>query len=489
VSPAAWLFLFFVLLGVLTPVGFIIARNDNEPSQLPDVGGTDRENGTDENETDSGDLDEDQVEETDLESILGKEGEEETQSTDSEATEPEETDQPESSKEDVLPSEEESEEFTSVFIPLPELKEDPSETNHYNDRNNPDEPSENLRAAVEWLVRANTEAIHEEGKRRTFLGHLRNFIRSPRAEGALTVAETSWRDESPNMSRLIGERFLVMTLGLSAYGNADMDAHKQAFMALLGESWSEDELEAPLLYQAIGRLGLLTPTPTPSLQEELRSRITAQAIRSSDPPAPREAHFHSLIFAASPGEVYPFPRSDKGLSRLWHWDEHNPPLAELDFLPPVLYGLWIHYKTGGDISQAANDFGAMLGTWWDEKEPTADYLDANPRIWRAILLTGWAILADQPIIWDQLSQRYQSLGLENSFLQETTETVLDWVDTYGETGEVPEGAFDRNVQPPVDWVLPMASDLISGHSTPTYEYPENWCNQMTHPEPPVVEDL
>ncbi len=481
-SPAVWLFVFFLLLGLITPVLFILSSEGTESSEL-----NQDENSSDSDETEASEPTEaeDTTEETNLESIVQDDGEQTDQ------TEPNQPEPSEETEEEVrLPTQEnEPDDLAEKFTTLSDLEEDPSKQAQYNDRNDPDEPSHDLRAAVEWLIKANTEAIHEGKKRRTFLGYLRNYIRAPRAEGARTVAHTPWRDETPNMSRLIGERFLVMTLGLSAYGKVEMGAHKQAFLALLGDQWAEDELESPLLYQSIGRLGLLTPTPTSSLDEELGSRLSAQTIRGSNASESQIAHYHSLIAAVSPGDKYPFPRSEKGLSRLWHWDEHNPPLAELDFLPAVLYGLWVHYKTGGSTSQAANDFGAMLGNWWEEKDPSAEFFEENPRIWRSILLTGWVLLADQPIIWDQLRNRYQSLEIEKPFLHETTEAVLGWVDSFKESDEEPEQAFDRNVLPPMDWIRPLASDLISDQSTPPFAYPEQWCEQMIQPEHPTVENL
>lgn len=487
-SPAGILFFFFVLLGLGAPISIFLASRETETE-------TNEEEPQESPEDSDDEVEEQPPEETTTATTRSDpSGGEDSESPSEE--DPDETgDDLEEDDEETENGSEKTFERSLESVDATDLRlkayegpvHDAKAQSDYDDLGDPDQPSEKLKDAVEWLVNANTEAIHQNEQRREYLSYLRRYLREPRAAGAEAVARTPWREEPPNMSRLIGERLLVMALGLSARGPVRMRAHQQAFLALLGNSWSDDELEQPLLYQAIGRLGLLTPTDTTSLDEQLTRRIPGRVLRKENPPLSETAHFHSLLFAVSTGEQYPFPRSEKGLSRLWHWDEHNPPLAEPEHLPAVLNTLWLHYLTGGDSSEAANDFGAMLGTWWNDKEPTGEYLDEKPLIWESILLAGWVLLGDQNIIWEQVTDRYESLDLQNERLHDVTDRVLEWVRAYGDSTERPEEAPDEDHRPPSDWIRPLASELIEEYSTPSFNYPTSWCEQLSTLEPPELE--
>jgi hypothetical protein len=126
----------------------------------------------------------------------------------------------------------------------------------------------------------------------------------------------------------------------------------------------------------------------------------------------------------------------------------------------------------------------MLGNWWNEEEPTSEFFDDNPVVWEAILLSCWVLLADQSIIWEQLSDRYEELTFDNPYLNELTEQFLKWRDEFSDSGEVPEEAPDRETLPPSDWIRPLASDLIRDYSQPSFDYPESWCEMLAKPLEP-----
>lgn len=472
-SPAGW-FLFILLgIGIATGIGLLL-NSDESPFYLEEETNSSEEDNESEDESD------DEIPSDTSKDIKDADNDEKADNEESE----------DSPVDDTETNSEESEDFNNLdellgiadddfeLIEYTQSPHDPEKQSTYNDHDDPDPSSEAMIAAIEWLINANTEAIHQSGPRTEFIGYLRDYIDAPRAHGAEKVSKTEWRNLSPNLSRLTGERLLVMSLGLSAFGNIEMDAHRKAYLAMMGNTWAEDQLEQPLLYQVIGRTGILTNTDLSSLHDELKTRIPGRVIRDSDAKLKDIAHFHSLIFSAAPGEDYPFPEGDKGLSRLWHWDEHNPPLAEVEELPAILYSLWIHYRTGGDQSEAANDFGALLGAWWNDKEPNSELFDENPLVWESILLTGWVLLGDQSIIWEQLENRFEEMSFENSELIEITETVLDWTKQLEEDETEPDNAPERNTLPPKEWITPLPSDLIKDHSEPSFDYSEEWCKQL-----------
>jgi hypothetical protein len=495
------LFIFFLaLLGILIGFGLFLGTEETEGLEdSPDENDSD-EDGSEDNDTgsDSPDKMDDEPEQPEFEGELDDSDLDSSKETDADT----DTSAPDESNEGTdSESEQASDELRPErnllrspdeeyeLNPFDELELDPEEQSFYEDSEDPASSSEDLISAVDWLVDANTEAIHQHDARESLLDSLRSFIQMPRARGAEVVADTRWRELSPNLSRLIGERYLVMALGLSCWGQIKMHGHRQAFLALMGNTWSNDNLEQPLLYQCMGRLGLLTATDLSSIAKELRPRIPGRTPRSDDPPLKQLAHYNALIFAVSTGGVYPFPKSDKGLSRLWHWDEHNPPLANPLHLRPVLYALWLYYLTAGTASEAANDFGAMLGNWWNEQEPTSGFFEEHPGVWEAILLTAWVTLSDQPLIWEQLIERYDEMNFDHSALESISEQFFEWSESFNETGKEPEPAPDRQSLPPQEWIRPLPSDLLRDLSGPSFDYSKDWCEMLSDPSPPNLQQL
>ncbi|MFB6345440.1 MAG: hypothetical protein ABEK50_06685 [bacterium] len=495
-SPAAWILIFFVLLIIGTP-GIVLLMENESTAGLSDNGSTDSSDGDDQTQPSAEESSHESASRNDSEVEQQKshqgdsfdeinESEEPTHAPEREPDElEEESDHSEPSPEtesrnfndkySFLYSMERPETFKTLESP----QFNPESQSRYDDRDDPDKSSKDLKKAVEWLDEASTEAIHQAVKKEDFLESLKQFIQEPRAAGAESVAETPWRNRAPNLSRLIGERLLVLALGLSAEGPYEMNAHKQAFVELLSENWNDDGLDHPLVYQSIGRMGLLTCTSYVDLQKQLINLIPSRTPRSSNPGALELGRYHSLLLATAPGETYPFPRSDRGLSRLWHWDEHNPPLAEWTLLPAVLSSLWIHYNFQEAETDPANDFGALLGNWWDENEPSEGLFESQPAVWEALLLTAWVLIPDQHLIWNQIENRYGELNFESESLDEFTLTVLSWVDAYEETGDRPEQAPGSNQMPPLEWIKPLPSDLINDYSQPSFDFPETWCNAMS----------
>lgn len=493
-SPAVWILVFFLVVLLGTPVVVILLNAESE-SDIDTV--SSETNVEEDTETETETVEEDSSQEN---------GDSPSDNAKQEPAEPSENDTKsngaESTKASDQPGEVPSENDRSstrpwsyarkyeqpiVFNDSNRLGErinqefDPEQQEIYNDRDDPDPSSQGIQSAVEWLVEANTEAIHQQSKFEDFLGHLRSFVDEPRAAGAEAIAQTPWRDQSPNLSRLIGERLLVMALGLSASGPYEMDAHRTAFRELLAETWNDDGLDHPLVYQGIGRLGLLTDTPFVELKENLVERIPGRTPRSNEPNRLEMARFHALILAVSTEEGYPFPRSERGLSRLWHWDEHNPPLANWMLLPTALFALWIHHASMETESDAANDFGALLGNWWDENNPDEDFFRDKPAIWEALLLTAWVLLPDHQLIWNQIEDRYEALNLEpGGTLQQITTKTLDWVDHYDEFGERPESSPSRDNLPPAEWLSPLPSGLVNDYSQPSFDFPEEWCEGLSN---------
>lgn len=490
-SPAVWILIVFVAIFLGTPAAVFLMNAEPEPQDRDQLS-----NKNPDEETENNDTEEDSTASTEPEREPApatdehESSDESSDSDDSGTSDDSETsrEQPPDNERTATDSWSYARKYeTPVYLGEPlELAElhsssfDPDRQEDYNDRNDPDPSSRRIQAAVDWLVDANTEAIHQQSKLNEFMDNLRAFVDEPRAAGAEAIAETPWRDHSPNLSRLIGERLLVMALGLSAQGPCEMDAHRTAFRELLGETWNDDGLDHPLVYQGIGRMGLFTETPFVDLKHQLVERIPGRTPRSDDPDRLEVARYHSLLLAVSPEEGYPFPQSDRGLSRLWHWDEHNPPLADCLLLPTILYSLWVHHAPRETESDAANDFGALLGNWWDENEPETELFRAKPGVWEALLLTAWILLPDHRLIWNQIEDRYEEMEVEpGEPLEEMTERVLDWVDTYKETGERPEDTPDETNLPPADWINPLPSELVNDYSQPSFDFPEEWCENMS----------
>lgn len=493
-SPAGWILIAFLVLIVATPAVVLLSRNteatteenapgndNSDPDDSED--NTTRNQKTETNEDPTGETNSDHSGETsdeEPESDTENHGDTEVQT---ESAGEESRDEPKQAPESWNHTEKyENLIFVNRGDPVPSLilpELDPERQGEYNDRGDPDPPSRAVESAVNWLVSANTEAIHQRSKYNDFKECLEDFARAPRAAGADRISETAWRDNPPNLSRLIGERLLVMSLGRSASGHCEMDAHRNAFVELLREAWNDDGLDHPLVYQGIGRMGLLTPTPYTDLQKKLVKRIPGRTPRSENPGRLEMARYHALLLAVAGGETYPFPQSDRGLSRLWHWDEHNPPLAEWSILPPILFSLWIHHRFQGSDSDAANDFGALLGNWWDENQSSADILKSKPAIWEALLLSAWVLLPGENLIWDQIQQRGTDMDFEDETIRNLTEMALSWVEHYSETGDRPDNAPNEELMPPLEWIRPLPSDLVNEFSQPSFDFPEPWCEDLT----------
>lgn len=480
-----------IIMGIAGPLGVILTSEETDLDEPGKDIKLDEEDLEDSSEITDSQTEEptDESEEESNDSDVGLSDDDEAETT-SEESRSEDQDEDEELSLLGNTNEEIDEPSSSVIeydlVPYDSPYTDDKKQNEYDDRSDPDPSSDKLRTAIEWIINAHTEAIHQQKEREKFLRALRHFIRDPRAFGAEEVAKTEWRDLSPNLSRLIGERFLIIALGLSAYGNIDMDGHLKAFTALMGNSWANDELEQPLFHQCLGRLGFLTDTTIESLNDKLKSKVPGRVLRDPEPSILEQIRLNSLLLAVGVSGRYPFPRSEKGLSRLWHWDEHNPPLVEPEHLKPILHTLWTYNVVNENQSEIANDFGAMLGTWWDDKEPDTEFFESNADVWKAILLTGWVLLGEEQIIWDQLQERYQELDFDDESLVSVSESYFDWIDTLRRSPAVPEDAPRRDSLPPMDWIRPLASDGLRDHSEPSFDYPKSWCNQLTsrtEPEP------
>ena len=371
----------------------------------------------------------------------------------------------------------------------PWSREDENITREYDDRTTPSPPSEKIHEAINWQLDASTEAIHQQSEYQKLMDNLLPFIEQPRAAGAEAIEAAPWREKAPNISRLIGERLIVMALSLSCHGLARMDAHREAFGGLLGEIWNDDDLEVPLLYQGLGRLGLLTPTEMEKPQEFLKERIPGAFPRTEEVSPPERARLNSLLLATSCGPEYPFPRGENNLSRLWHWDENDPPLARWESLLPVFFALWIHDWIAGPDSSAIKDLAALLGSWWDNNPPEEDFFDENPGVWEAILMMAWACARGENLVWDKIRERYGELDINDRQLQNIHEGYMEWAERYEEEGEAPRESFNGRRLPPVEWIKPLPADILDKASQPSFDFPESWCEELSKFKKPDFEQL
>lgn len=368
-------------------------------------------------------------------------------------------------------------------------KHDPEKQEEYNDLEEPTKPSINIQKAIEWLNNASTEAIHQASERKKFLGYLSEFIENPRATGAGAIQRLEWRDKNPNISRLIGDRYLLMALGLSCHDPVNMRPHLETLGECLNEPWNNDGLEHPLLYQSIGRLGILTPTSIEDIQPSLTKRVEGRIPRSNTAGVIEEAAFHSLLLSVSTGPEYPLQESDENLPRAWHWDGNNPPLATWDQLLPILYTLWIYHWSRDQSGGAVRDIGPLLGSWWEENPPSEGYFDKHPEVWEGILMFCWARAPVQSHVWEQLKNRYESLNFKDSNLDDMTDTYFEWADQYQSEGQPPDEAFNGRRMPPLNWIRPLPSDILRDYSQPSYEFEKEWCRQLTRLKKPDEDRL
>jgi hypothetical protein len=366
---------------------------------------------------------------------------------------------------------------------------DPELNARYDDRTDPDPSSRAIEEAVEWLNNASTEAIHQESEQRSLLDSLKKFIDEPRAAGAEALARLEWREHNANISRLIGDRLTTLALGLSCHGPVEMEQHVEAMGEYLRETWNEDGLEHPLVYESIGRLGLLTPTTIDDLQKPLTKRVEGRIPRSGKTGPIDRAALNGLLLAVSSGPAYPFRQTDENLPKPWHWDENTPPLASWDLLLPFLHTLWTYHWNQDDTGGAVRDIGPMLGSWWNDNPPAEGFFDNHPEIWEGILMFCWATAPRMNHVWEQLEERYDELSIEDENLRTMTETYFDWARTIQEDGEPPRESFNGQRLPPNEWIRPLPSDIISDYSQPSYDFPESWCDQMARLEPPEPGNL
>ena len=365
----------------------------------------------------------------------------------------------------------------------------PEKRSKYNDLANPDQSSEELHKAIEWLEKASTEAIHIKEEFQRLLNYFVPYIETPRAHGAKLVTAQSWREQNASISRLIGERLLVMAFALSAHGPRKMPQHEEARAELLKTTWNDDGLEKPLLYQAIGRLGVLTPTPLDTIQPMLCNRIEGLIPRKRDPSQWELASFHGLLLAVCTGPDYPLQYSDDNLPRTWHWDGNTPPYARWDEMLPFLYCLWIYHWTQDTPGSAVQDIGAMLGSWWEENPPGQDFFDENPDTWEGILMFLWATAPTQQHVWNQLRERYEQLSIDDENLRKMTNTYFEWSREYREEGAPPEIAFSGSQLPPIEWIRPLPAEFLSKFSQPSFDFPKSWIRQLNRMDPPETEEL
>ncbi|MFP4686571.1 MAG: hypothetical protein ACLFN5_00510 [bacterium] len=358
----------------------------------------------------------------------------------------------------------------------------------YDDRSGLDFSSKSIHKAIEWLLAANTEAIHQRHQYEKYLSFLLPFVKTPRAGGAEAIQATPWRDRAANMSRLTGERLLVIALGLSCHGPVEMDCHLESFSNLLTDTWNKDGLEQPLLYQCVGRLGILTPTDVTELQAVLKKRISGLVYRD-EPSKLEKARLNSFLLAISAGQQYPFPTAEGQLSRLWHWDENSPPLAEWEYLLPVLYSLWIHHWLQDRNAGAVRDLAALLGSWWDNNKPPAGFFVERPEVWEGILMTAWALVPKNNLVWNKLRERYAELENFDAQLREITEGYFGWHENFVESGEIPPESFTGRRVPPARWMYPLPSDILSEASQPSFEFPVSWLNALSEIKVPNFENL
>jgi len=363
------------------------------------------------------------------------------------------------------------------------------ERNEYDDLTSTDQPSKHLNRAIEWLEQTSTEAIHIEEEYHRFLNYLVPYIEKPRATGAESVQAQTWREQNASISRLIGDRLLMMAFALSAHGPHEMPQHREAFSELYQTTWNDDGLEHPLLYQAIGRLGLLTPTSLETLQTQLCKRIEGLVPRKRNPSQWELASFHGLLLAVSTGPDYPLQHSDENLPRTWHWYGNTPPYARWDEMLPILYCLWIYHWSQDVSGSAVQDIGAMLGSWWEENPPTEDFFDENPEIWEGILMFLWATAPTQQHVWNQLRDRYAGLSFDDNNLHKMTETYFEWSRQYREEGIPPEIAFNGSQLPPTEWIRPLPAEFLSKFSQPSFDFPKPWIQQLNRIQSPDPDEL
>ncbi len=368
---------------------------------------------------------------------------------------------------------------------------DSAAQSEYEDRSDPDPASKSFEEAVDWLTGAGTEAIHRQNKFVDFFSSLTPFIEDPRSAGAEAVARVPWRAKSANISRLIGERFLVMALALSCYGAVKMNSHSKALKNLLSGQWNADGLETPLVYQAMGRLGLLTATETGTLQEMLKSHLSACLPDREGPvlKRPALARYHALLLALSAGPEYPFPVNEQQRSRLWVPEGERAPLAIWEYLLPVLYALWNYHWHSQAEYDPVRDLTGLLGEWWDEFPPRAGFFDDHPEIWEAILMCSWAWTPEHPRVWELIEERFAALEYENLWLDEVTEGYRGWVEQYRESSSQPSESFTHRRLPPISWIKPLPSDLLGVASQPSFDFPDSWLSELARIDWPDVYNL
>lgn len=90
----------------------------------------------------------------------------------------------------------------------------------------------------------------------------------------------------------------------------------------------------------------------------------------------------------------------------------------------------------------------------------------------------WATSPRLNHVWEQLWDRYQGLSIENENLQAMSETYFEWAQQIQDDGTPPENSFSGQRMPPIEWIRPLPSDIIQDYSQPSYDFPDDWCDQM-----------
>lgn len=346
--------------------------------------------------------------------------------------------------------------------------------------------------AVEWLKEASTSAIHQSDELRRFMRSMLGFMVRPNASGAELTEECGWREENRNFSRLIGERLLVMAFGISCHGAHPMPDHKRALQALMERDWVDDSLEKPLFEQCLARLRLLSHTDLKELAGDLRTLVQQELNKDTDELDRLEiARRNTHLLLMSAGSNYPFPRDEDGQSRLWHPDATDSTMVDWSTLLPVLHTLWVFYWLNPDPELQEQELLEMLDAWWERRDINPeddDFVDVFPEYWEGILMTAWALSPDSGRVWDRIQRRWDELPEvfhEHDNLKRMTDTYRQWHSTLSDkTGDPPPASFTGKRMPPTAWIQPLPSDLIRDLSEPSFDYPREWCEEMSRFEHP-----
>jgi hypothetical protein len=131
----------------------------------------------------------------------------------------------------------------------------------------------------------------------------------------------------------------------------------------------------------------------------------------------------------------------------------------------------------------------MLGSWWDNHEPPEGLFTKKPEIWEGILMTAWALVPKNSLVWNKLKERYEELEIKEQQLQDISEGYFEWHDSFVETGEIPPESFAGRRMPPSNWLFPLPSDLLPEASQPSFDFPKNWLEALGEIKSPDFEKI